>query len=467
MDMSGSPFQNVSGIGAAASAAPCSVLQPGIVHFGTGRRFRGAVAPLIDRVRLYGHWDYGIIAVSQSDGPVFHALQASGGKYQIVERGGSEDDRAQVASIVGVLSARSDRQAVIRALADPRISLVTLTLGPDELHLTSDGRLNRDDPDIAREMAGCPDPVSPIGQLVAGLAARRAEGLGGVRIFNCDNAPGSNLAMASLVDEMAVERDVQLADWIAVHVRFPAVYGDRLVLDASDLEQNCPSDIATESFIHWVVENDLGSEREALGDVGVSLVRDVRPFLVARERLLEGSLCLLGFAGLLQGYSQLDEVMADPKLHGLLDHYLAESSAVLPPVKGFDADRYLTDLKLRYANPALTMPLWRLAANGSRKMPVRVIPTIIDAMRQNAPADAPASTLSAWLIHCMSPDNRDDHAAHFWSLAEQAGDDWPLYVELACGFEPVFGSLGKNKQFQQLVTRSVRLLPGLASLVDG
>lgn len=467
MDMSGSPLQDMSGIAAAARAAPCAGLQPGIVHFGTGRRFRGAVAPLIDRVRLFGHWDYGIVAVSQTDGPVFHSLQASGGKYQIVERSGSGDDRAQVASIVGVLSARSDRQTVIMTLADPRISLVTLTLGPEELRLNSDGRLNRDDRDIAREMAGCPDPVSPIGQLVAGLAARRAEGLDGVRIFNCDNTPGSNLAMASLVDEMAVERDVQLADWIAMHVRFPAVYGDRLVVDAKDLEQDCPSDIATESFIHWVVEDDLGSEREALGDVGVSLVRDVRPFLVARDRLLEGSLCLLGYTGLLQGYSQLDEVMADPVLHDLLDHYLAESSAVLPPMKGFDADRYLTDLKLRYANPALTMPLSRLAANGSRKMPVRVIPTIIDAMRQNAPADAPASALSAWLIHCMSPDNRDDYAAHFWSLAEQAGDDWPRYVELACGFEPVFGSLGKNKQFQDLVTRSVRLLPGLASLVDG
>lgn len=450
-----------------AVAADRSVLHPGIVHFGTGRRFRGAVAPLIDRIRQYGHWDYGIITVSQSDGPVFDTLKADGGHYTIIERGSDADHPATVASIVGVLSARQDSAAVIMALADPRIALVTLTLGPKELRLNREGRLDRSDPDIAREMAGCADPLSPIGQLVAGLAARRAKGLGGVRVFNCDNAPGSNLAMASLIDEMAVERDVQLADWIAMNVRFPAVFGDRLVVEAGDVPLERPTDICTERFIHWVIEDDLGSEREALGDVGVSLVRDVRPFLNARERLLEGSLCLLAYAGLLAGHDRLDTAMADPVLRALLDRYLTESAAVLPPVKGFDADRYLADLKDRYANPALTLPLSRIAANGSRKMPVRVIPTIIDAMRDGADAAAPACTLAAWLIHCMSPDNHDEHAAHFWELADQAGDDWARYVELACGFEPVFGSLGQNRQFQALVTRSVALLPGLASLVDG
>lgn len=443
-----------------------ATLQPGVVHFGTGRRFRAGVAPMIDRLRLYGHWDYGIVAVSQTDGPVLAALVESGGKYRLIEQDGDKGRSTTVECIISVLSANRDRAAVIASIADPRISVITVLLSPKELGLANNGQFDRNHPQISRELAGCEDPVTPIGQIVAGLAARRAAGAGGLTVFNCDNTPGSNLAFASLIDAMAVERDVALADWIAMNVRYPAAYGDRLVLETGTADIENVTDVCAESFLHWVIEDDLGSERSALSDIGISLVRDVRPFLIVRERLLDGSLLLLGNLGLLAGHSRLDEVMSNPALVALLDQYLAEAVAILPAVKGFDVARYAEDLKLRFANPALILPLSAFARQGSRKVPRQILPTIIEGMRGGKAANAAACIVAAWLINSMSADNEDAHAEHFWQIADQADNDWPGYVALAADYEPVFGSIGKNAEFQALLTRSVGLIPGLESLVQ-
>jgi fructuronate reductase len=467
MDMSGS-FDLIPAASAPKDGAVGrDQIQPGIVNFGTGRRLRGALAPLVDRLTRAGYRDYGITAVSQSEGAMFEALLRSGGRYTLVDREGQSDQSSEIGAIIAVLGARRDRAAAIAAIADPRVGIITLTVSHTDLRVSPGGALDRADADIARELAGCDDPVTPIGQIVAGLAARRAAGLGGVTIFMCDNARDSNLWLANLVDAMAVERDVQLADWIAMNVRFPAVYCDRLIVAQTEDTQSDSPDIIVERFVHWVIEDNLGAERSELEDVGVAIVPDVAPFLVMRERLLEGSLCLMGYAGMLAGHDTLDEVVRDPALSALLRRYLDETSALLPPVKGLDSERYLAEVRDRYANSALTMPLWRLCWNGSHKVPVRLVPTIIAAMRSGAPADAAASAVAAWLVHCMSPDNKDAYAGQYWAFAEAAGDDWPTYVALACDFEPVFGSIGKNPEFRALITRGVRSLPGLESLVDG
>jgi mannitol-1-phosphate/altronate dehydrogenase len=414
-----------------------------------------------------GHTDYGIVAVSINESATFSALLASGGRFSLTEREGAAEEKREISAITSVFGARSDRAAIVAAIADPRTMIITLSVDAADLRLTADGKLDRADPDVVREMEGCADPITPIGQIVAGLGRRASAGFGGVTIFMCDNYPGSNLWVAGLVDAMAVERDVQLADWIAMNVRFPASYSDRLIIEQRDSPCAELANVCVESFSHWVIEDNLGHERADLEDIGVVVVPDVRPFLVVRERLLEGGLCLAGFVGIAAGHNRLDDFQRDETLKPLLDRYLAETAALLPPVKGFDVDRYAVEVRQRFANSALTMPLWRLCANGSKKMPVRIIPTLLAAMRQNMPVDAVACVVAAWLVHCTSPENKDRYAAEFWEIAERAGDDWPRYVALACDFEPVFGSIGKNPQFRDMITRSVALLPGLASLVDG
>ena len=442
-----------------------SSVQPGIVNFGTGRRFRVAVAPLVDRVLALGHWDCGIIAVSQSGGAVHRALLASGGLYQISERDGAHEAHHVIGSVLKVLDARHDHAAVIASIADPRISIITVTVSEAALGASPDGQPDRSNADIMRELAGASDPVTPVGQIVAGLAARRDAGWGGLTIMACDNVVGNHLRLASLVDAMAVAQDVQLADWIAMNCRFPGVFGDRLLVREKAAAGDVAA-VATEPFAHWVIEDNLGSERGALEDAGVALVRDVAPFLTMRQRLLDGGLLLLGCVGLLRGYVTLDQAYADPELAALFDGYIAEAALALPPIKGLDSERYVAQLKPRLANPSMCLPLAVCAQGGSLRLPISALATIVESMRVGRRADYAAALVAAWMVHCTSPDLVDPHAEALWTIANANGDNWPQLVDGFSGFAPVFGSVGQKPVFRDMITRAAGLLPGLSSLVN-
>jgi fructuronate reductase len=446
-----------------ADAFDRALVTPGIVHFGTGRRFRSAIAPLVDRILRQGHREWGIIAVSQSDGPVHDALAASDGSYILAEAHGRILTRHSIGSISRLLHAQRDAAAVIAAIADPRIQLVTVSIGEPAYRRGASGGLNRNDPLVVREIAGQDVPVTPVGQIVAGLAARRAAGAEPLTILACDNLEQNHLMLASLIDELAVARDVQLADWIATNIRFPAVIGDRLLLENQTLGPNAGvADVAVERYAHWTFEDNLGAERAPLDAVGATFVPEVRPFLKARLRLLDGSLLLFGYAGLLRGHERLDHAVRDPEVVALLDAYMAEVVTVLPPLKGFDAEAYAAELKLRYANPAVTLPLMRLTRNGSVKLPRLIVPTIVDSFRLGLRADAAAAVIAAWMLHSTSADVIDPHAAFFQQTAAIAGDDWGRLVDLLCDYEPLFGSLGHKPLFRDSIVQSVHLLPGLA-----
>lgn len=453
------------GVAADALAYDRASIRPGIVHFGTGQRFRATVAPLVDRVLAIGHWDCGIIAVSQSGGRVHAALKAADGCFMLTECDGLRRTGSQIRSILKVLDARRDHGEIIASIADPRIFLVTVTVS--EAALSAAEKQPAGVTDAAGDTVdACEEEATPVAQLVAGLAARCASGQGGLTIMACDNGVGSNLRLASLIDAYAVARDIQLADWIAINCRFPAVYADRLLV-GSVADRDDVTAVATEPFVHWVIEDNLGSERGALEDAGVSLVLDVAPFLVMRQRLLDGGLLLLGCVGLLRGHQTLDQAYAEPELAALLDAYYAEAADALPPITGFDLDRYVAQIKPRMANPAMRLPLGVCAHEGSRRLGQGPLATIVALQREGRSAEIAAALVAAWMIHCTSPDLNDSHAESLWSRAARAGDDWPALVATLSDYAPIFGSVGQKPIFRDLITRSVRHIPGLESLVDG
>lgn len=461
-----------SGPAAAAAAVDYyrAAVTPGIVHFGTGRRFRTAIAPLVDRILAHGHHEWGIIAVSQSDGPVHDALAAQDATYVLTEAHGQVLTRRRIGAIDHLLRARTDAAAVIAAIADPRIQLITVAIGAAAYRRGAHGGLDRDDDVVRRELAGQPLPVTPVGQIVAGLAARRAAGAPPLTVLACDNLDQNNVILASLIDEFAVAQDVQLADWIATQIRFPAAIGDRLLLDHHKAESGCDTgiaDVVVERYAHWVFEDNLGPERMALEAIGATFVPDVRPFMRARMRLLDGSLLLLAYVGLMRGHARLDQAVRDPAIIPLLDSYLAEVAAVLPPLKGFDPEAYTAELKLRYANPAVTLPLAQLARNGSVKLPRLIVPTILDSFRLGQRPETCAAIIAAWMLHSTSPDVVDPHSEHFADVSRTVADDWERLVEALCDFDPLFGALGKKPLFRECLARSVRLLPGLGQLFRG
>src|SRR3546814_8057484 len=76
-------------------------------------------------------------------------------------------------------------------LADPAVRLLTSTVTEKGYCLAPDGTLDLSHPDIVHDLADRAAPVSIVGWIVAGLAARRAAGTAPFAVLCCDHMNGN------------------------------------------------------------------------------------------------------------------------------------------------------------------------------------------------------------------------------------------------------------------------------------
>ena len=100
----------------------------GIVHLGLGAFFRAHGALYISEAMAASGGDWGIVGVSLVHATQRDLLAPQGFAYTAVELG-PKGERPQVVEVVDrVLVAGEDRQAVLDAMADPGVRIVTLTV---------------------------------------------------------------------------------------------------------------------------------------------------------------------------------------------------------------------------------------------------------------------------------------------------------------------------------------------------
>ena len=123
--------------------------------------------------------------------------------------------------------------------------------------------------------------MTVVGQLVRGLAARRASGAGPLTLLSCDNLAGNGEVLRSVVlDFCALLPDDALSSWVGTHVAFPSTMVDRITpaTTPDDLAEAARllglrrrGRVVTEPFSQWVVEDDFAPGRPAWEAAGVTL----------------------------------------------------------------------------------------------------------------------------------------------------------------------------------------------------
>ena len=101
---------------------------PGIVHLGPGAFFRAFNAVYTQDAIEAAGGDWGIIAVSLKSPRARQQLNPQGGVYHAVELGPNGERPRQISSITEVLVAPEDPAAVVAAMADPAVKIVSLTV---------------------------------------------------------------------------------------------------------------------------------------------------------------------------------------------------------------------------------------------------------------------------------------------------------------------------------------------------
>ena len=387
----------------------------GIVHLGLGAFFRAHGAIYVDQAMQAGGGDWGIIGVSLKSPGTRDRLHPQGWAYTAVELA-PDGERPQVVTILrDVLVAPEDPQAVLDAMADPAIRIVSLTVTEKGYcHEPSSGRLNRDHPDIRHDLDD-PLPRSAPGFLVRALELRRAAGTAPFTVLCCDNLPENGHVLRGVVLELAGLIDLELADWIGAKGRFPSTMVDRIVPATSpeDLDQVArltglrdEAPVMHEPFRQWVVEDDfVGGDRPDLGAVGVQLVADVTPYEHMKLRMLNGTHSSLAYLGYLAGHQTIAETVGDPVFSAFVRKlWRNEIIPALTPPPGEDLAAYADALHDRYANPAIRHRTWQIAMDGSQKLPQRILGTIAEGRAAGRAVPGLTLAVAAWMRYVSGVD---------------------------------------------------------------
>ncbi len=381
----------------------------GVVHLGTGAFHRAHQACFFDALLAAGHDGWMVRGASLRSPAVAEAMNPQDGLFTVLVRDGGEERARVVGSVRDVLVAPDDPSALVRALADPAVALVTLTVTEKGYCLDpATGALRAVDPAVAADIANLAAPQTAPGFLVAGLAARRAAGVAPFTVLSCDNLPENGQRTRAAVIALAEAVDPALAAWIAAEVAFPSSMVDRIVpaSTADDLDNfesatgwRDEALVKTEPFTQWVVEDWFCNRRPALDTVGVQFTRDVAGWEKAKLRLLNGAHSAIAYLGGLAGYAHVHQAMAAPGFGALIEALWDEAQATLDPVDGFDPAAYRAQLRARFANGALMHRTHQIAMDGSQKLPQRWLQTILAARRAGRAVPAALTlALAGWML---------------------------------------------------------------------
>lgn len=445
----------------------------GVVHLGIGAFHRAHQAVFFDALMAAGHHGWMIRGASLRSAAVAQAMNPQDGLFTVLLRDGEEERAQVVGSVRDVLVAPDDPQALVRALADPAVALVTLTVTEKGYCLDpATGALRTDDPAVAADIANFAAPMTAPGFLVAGLAARRAAGIAPFTVLSCDNLPENGQRTRAAVIALACASDPALAEWIAAKVAFPSSMVDRIVpATTTDDLDNFESAtgwrdealVATEPFIQWVVEDWFCNRRPPLNDVGVQFTCDVAGWEKAKLRLLNGAHSAIAYLGGLAGYAHVHQAMAAPGFATLIDTLWDEAQATLDPVDGFDPAAYRAQLRARFAHGALMHRTHQIALDGSQKLPQRWLQTILATRRAGRGVPpALALALAGWM-HWQAGVNDagachivdDPLAAETAAALARAEGDPASEVQALLAIRSIFGDeLPFDADFVAALTRS-------------
>ena len=409
----------------------------GIVHLGLGAFFRAFGCVFIEDAMAASGGDWGIVGVSLRSPDTRDALRGQDWGYTSVTLAPEGEQTRWITVLNDVLVAPEDPDAVLSAMAQPDVRIVTLTVTEKGYcHNPATGALNVDHPDIQHDLIH-DVPVSAIGFLVRALQRRRAAGAAPFTVLTCDNLPENGRLVRGLVLDFARRLDPALADWIKAEGKFPCTMVDRITPATTEADiarvaeltgRPDAAPVMHEPFAQWVIEDDfVGGARPDFAAAGVEMVRDVTAHEHMKLRMLNGTHSALAYTGYLAGHETIADTVANPVFATYVRRLWSEIIPAVQAPEGVSLTEYADALFDRYANPGIRHRTWQIAMDGSQKLPQRILGSLAANLSEGRDCPALCLAVAAWMRyvggvdeHGQEIDVRDPLAARLREASERA-----------------------------------------------
>ncbi|HEX3813969.1 MAG TPA: mannitol dehydrogenase family protein [Mycobacteriales bacterium] len=351
-------------------------------------------------------------------------LAEQDGLYTLLVRGAGGDE-AEIIRSISAAHDGADIAALTGYLADPAVSVVTLTITEAGYHRGPDGTIDRTAAagDIEALRNGGTPGTAP-GRLLAGLAARRNADSGPIAVVPCDNLSGNGEATSAVLASLAEAVDPALAVWVKETVSFVSTMVDRITPATTDEDRATAgrltgfqdhSPVVTEPFTEWLLADAFPGLRPTWDAAGARFVTDVTPFETRKLWLLNGAHSTLAYAGPTRGHRTVAEAVGDQVCRDWMDEWWDEAARHLTIPAG-EISAYRAALLDRFANPRIQHLLAQIAADGSQKLTFRIVPVVRAERAAGRLPGGGVRALAAWLVHL-----RDGSAVRDPRAAELAG----------------------------------------------
>nr|MDD6336324.1 tagaturonate reductase [bacterium] len=390
-------------------AVPVGSLKEGpvrVLQFGEGNFLRAFVDWMFSGLYEKGLFDGRIAVVQPIPQGMVDKLMEQDGLYTLLLRG-VEDGQVV------------DRRSIVTAVADgvnPYVNwdkMLDYAAQPQVRYIVS----NTTEAGIAYVPCAFPDACpDSFPAKVTALLYHRYKALGGQSgsgwvFMPCEliDRNGDNLKACVLHHIADWGLEDGFAAWVEKECIFCNTLVDRIVTgypreEAADIQQQLGYEdgmLDTGEVFHlWVIEGPEGLEKELPFDKAgyhVVFTRDVTPYRDRKVRLLNGCHTMTVAAAMVMGVESVREATQDDDLGRLMRRGMMEE--ILPHVHLPQADKEAFALSVmeRFANPYIHH-LWQsISLNSISKWPVRVLPSLEDALKASTPSGLLAFSLAALL----------------------------------------------------------------------
>jgi fructuronate reductase len=381
-----------------------------LVHLGLGNFFRAHQCWYTEHASDAADWGFAAFT-GRASAPMVGDLNEQQGLYTLVSRA-ADVDRFEVLSSLSRAHAAADQDAWLRYFQAPELSAVTITVTEAGYLRGPDGGLDTRRPDVQADIEALrSNPTGLVrtapARLVAGMAARRRADAGPLALVPCDNTPGNGVLAERVVRDLAQLIDADLAGWLEDSVAVVSTMVDRItpraapedlaaVLESTGFDDRCP--VVSEPFHEWVLSGAFPAGRPRWQDAGAAFTSDVTPYEHRKLWLLNGAHSLLAYAGSITGHETVAGAAADETCRSWLEEWWTVASPHLnQPTAEIAA--YRAALLERFANTRMHDRLDRIAADGSQKLPIRILPVLRAERAAGRVPPGATRVLAAWVCH--------------------------------------------------------------------
>lgn len=388
-------------------------LTPGIVHIGVGNFHRAHQAWYLHRLMQAGDaFDWAILGagVRSYDAAMREKLLAQDCLTTLIELAPSSRAAEVTGAMIDYLPVEEGNRPLVRAMADPRIRIVAMTVTEGGYYLDpATGAFDAAHPDIVHDAENPERPRTAFGAMVAALRLRRAAGHRPFSGLSCDNLRGNGAILRQTVVGLARMTDPALADWIDAQGAFPDSMVDSIVPSTGPAELalvremgiDDAAPVTHENFRQWVIEDAFCDGRPDWDHVGATFTDDVHAYEVMKIRILNAGHQVLANAGELLSVPTIADCMAHPAISAMFRKVQTEE--ILPyvdAVPGTTPAEYLTLIERRFSNPAIRDTTRRVAFDGSSRHTGFVLPILRDALAAGGPVEGLALVEALWARMC-------------------------------------------------------------------